>query len=181
MMKMHTRNLIRLIKETVGGNPKNGAEIGVFRGENSEGLLKTFPDLEMVLVDTWREWEEGSSYQTDHKAMGRLTQKEWEEIRQEALKRVAGKKAVIFNRTSEAASVAFLEGYFDFVFLDANHTYQSVTDDIKYWLPKVRSGGLLCGHDYGGPYHDVAKAVNAALGFGSILTRGGRIWGYVKP
>jgi hypothetical protein len=36
----------------------------------------------------------------------------------------------------------------DFIYVDANHTYQAVKDDIKLWYPKVKSGGIVMGHDY---------------------------------
>jgi predicted O-methyltransferase YrrM len=36
----------------------------------------------------------------------------------------------------------------DFVYIDANHTYQAVKEDIRLWYPKVKSGGLIMGHDY---------------------------------
>jgi len=36
----------------------------------------------------------------------------------------------------------------DFVFIDANHSYESVAEDIKAWFPKVRKGGIISGHDY---------------------------------
>lgn len=39
----------------------------------------------------------------------------------------------------------------DLVFLDAAHDYASVAADIEAWLPKVRKGGILCGHDYWPP------------------------------
>ena len=48
----------------------------------------------------------------------------------------------------------------DFVFLDGDHTYEHVKEDISLWLPKIRQGGLFVFHDYGGRYAGVKKAVN---------------------
>ena len=36
----------------------------------------------------------------------------------------------------------------DVVFLDGDHSYEAVCDDIKLWVPHIKSGGILCGHDY---------------------------------
>jgi predicted O-methyltransferase YrrM len=36
----------------------------------------------------------------------------------------------------------------DFLFVDANHTYTAVMEDLRLWSPKVRRGGLMCGHDF---------------------------------
>lgn len=47
----------------------------------------------------------------------------------------------------------------DVVFIDADHTYESVKKDITAWAPKVRNGGILAGHDYR-PGNPVAKAVD---------------------
>lgn len=52
------------------------------------------------------------------------------------------------------------DGSLDFVFIDADHTYESVLADIDAWLPKVRSGGILAGHDYvNAPWSGVIRAV----------------------
>jgi len=37
---------------------------------------------------------------------------------------------------------------FDLVFIDGDHIYSAVKDDILYWKPLVAPGGILCGHDY---------------------------------
>jgi hypothetical protein len=51
----------------------------------------------------------------------------------------------------------------DMVFLDGAHDYDSVVNDIEYWLP--RTDVLLCGHDYKhADYPDVAVVVNKLLG-----------------
>jgi len=42
----------------------------------------------------------------------------------------------------------FPDEHFDFVFIDAGHDYASATADIQGWLPKVKRGGILAGHDY---------------------------------
>lgn len=46
------------------------------------------------------------------------------------------------------AARIFDEGSLDLVFLDGDHSYQAVRDDIEAWAPKVRKGGILCGHDF---------------------------------
>jgi hypothetical protein len=38
---------------------------------------------------------------------------------------------------------------FDVVFIDAAHDYDSIKADVEAWAPLVKSGGILCGHDYG--------------------------------
>jgi hypothetical protein len=63
---------------------------------------------------------------------------------------------------------------FDMVFIDGDHSYESVKQDIELWLPKTRK--LICGHDFGNPdYPGVEKAVVER--FGDAVTRGpGLIW-----
>ncbi len=55
---------------------------------------------------------------------------------------------------SETAAKIFADGILDLVFLDSDHRYESVKKDISSWLPKLRNGGILCGHDCEGYYSD---------------------------
>jgi hypothetical protein len=48
----------------------------------------------------------------------------------------------------------------DICFIDADHSYEAVVKDIELYLPKVKDGGILCGHDYDGEHPDVIRAVN---------------------
>lgn len=52
-------------------------------------------------------------------------------------------------------------GSFDFVFIDADHRYEAVAADIAAYLPLVRRGGIISGHDY--HWDGVARAVQEAL------------------
>ncbi len=58
--------------------------------------------------------------------------------------------------------------YFDIVFVDADHLYNSVKEDILTWIPHVKEGGMLAGHDYGGRHRGVKKAVDEIFGLENI-------------
>jgi hypothetical protein len=64
---------------------------------------------------------------------------------------------------SVAAATLFANGSVDFVFIDADHTSEAVQADIAAWRPKIRSGGILAGHDWN-TYSSVQQAVTAMLG-----------------
>ena len=65
------------------------------------------------------------------------------------------------------------------VFIDADHTYESVKADIAAWLPKVRAGGLIAGHDFGLAFPGVEQAVREA--FGDKFRRSGQCWLFDIP
>jgi len=49
---------------------------------------------------------------------------------------------------SESANNLIKDEYFDLFFIDADHRYNGIKKDIDIWLPKIRKGGVICGHDH---------------------------------
>jgi len=70
----------------------------------------------------------------------------------------------IIPKSSAEAAAMYTDGILDFVFIDGNHHYKMVKWDIELWLPKLKPGGILAGHDYGQPsWPGVEKAVKELL------------------
>jgi cephalosporin hydroxylase len=71
------------------------------------------------------------------------------------------------------------------VFIDSDHSYERVCADIRAWLPKVKVGGVLCGHDYNRPGHShdgVRQAVNELIGSDKVvLFSGSLVWSHQVP
>lgn len=51
----------------------------------------------------------------------------------------------------------------DILFIDADHTYDGLTADLKNWVPKVRTGGLIAGHDWTSKHPKVKRSVRRAV------------------
>ncbi len=80
--------------------------------------------------------------------------------------------------SSHEASTHFEDKYFDFVFIDAEHTYECIRQDCQDWWPKVKSGGLLAGHDV--LWEAVARGLGDEFGH-LVLTNWNNIWYINKP
>jgi len=59
-----------------------------------------------------------------------------------------GDRVVPHRMFSKEGATLFRDGVLDFVYLDGNHSLEAVTEDLNFWVPKVKSGGLVSGHDY---------------------------------
>lgn len=152
------------------GPGARGVEVGVFRGAMSQKLLDGGV-VRLFMVDNWLP----ACEQPEHyKATG-----DWHSLRpidgvasderkaREVARRSNG-RAVVMKMPSVEAARQINDGSMDFVFLDADHSYEGLRDDIAAWLPKVRKGGWIGGHDYANdmPEYDfsgVKRAVDEAF------------------
>lgn len=115
-----------------------GVEIGVEKGFFSQLLLAA--GLEVYCVDPWihnSSW----SYTRPVDEMAEI-----ERFAQKNLARFP--KAHVVKATSMQAVEHFADGSLDFVYIDGNHEFRYVAEDLQEWVPKVRKGGTVSGHDY---------------------------------
>lgn len=72
----------------------------------------------------------------------------------------------LYTEGSPKVTELYKDKSLDFVFIDGSHKYEDVVEDIKSWIPKMKKGGILSGHDYTSGWTEVVKAVNDTLGEG---------------
>ena len=139
------------------------AEVGIWKGRFLSGVLWACPDItEYWAIDRWKklnnpEYHEGNMLALDDKG--------WDEVYLYVaghMKKYPTLKLIRANSIDVAEM--FDDGYFDLVFLDADHTYEYVLADIKAWLPKVRKGGVISGHDCLKKLPGVPRAVEETFG-----------------
>jgi hypothetical protein len=146
------------IAETYLTNDMNIAEVGAYMGKSTAFMankLKTKKlKTKFYVVDHWR----GSA---EHGLVIGL----YETFLNNMEDCNVSKYITPLRLESVDAAATFPDKFFDFVFLDASHDYDSVKKDIQAWLPKVKPGGILAGDDYIEGWDGVIKAVNECFGW----------------
>jgi hypothetical protein len=139
-------------------------ECGAWLGKSSAYLadVAAQKNVNVTIVDSWL----GSVNERDssHKLAVET------DIYKIFLDNMGDRKFNHIRALSSEASLQFENESCDVVFIDMEHTYTAVTKDIDLWLPKVKVGGYLSGHDYSADWHDVVRAVDEKLGKENIKT-----------
>lgn len=123
---------------------KVGAEIGVCTGRFSLSLLNNIPGLKLYGIDPWKSYSEYVENPVNQDRM--------EALYQRTKRRTAGYNCELIRKTSMDAVKDFKDNSLDFVFIDGNHSFKYVIEDIYEWSKKVRPGGIVAGHDYWDSY-----------------------------
>ena len=113
-----------------------GAEVGVEKGNFSEFLCNKMPNATIYCIDVWKR------YDGDH---GYKHQKNYIAARDRLEK---CPNAIIIKDLSVNVYKQFPKNTFDFVYIDSNHDFDYVMEDIIGWSRVVKKGGYICGHDY---------------------------------
>lgn len=119
---------------------KNIVEVGVCKGVYSEVLLKANPQATVYGVDPFMPHNEYKDYQL------KTTINAYHEEAKKLLDKYPNYRLI--EKMSVEASKDFEDGSLDAVYLDGNHRYEFVVADLYAWIPKLRKGGIISGHDY---------------------------------
>ena len=149
------------ILERLKHGPCKAVEVGVWCAELSHALLRNRSDLHLTLVDPW-----AMNGMPDGMKKLKLSQRDMDGLYKNALdlSEEYRPRCEVLRKYSVEAALLFRPHHFDIVFLDGDHTYEGVRDDIAAWRDKVKPGGWIGGHDYGQKFPGVAKAAHEAFG-----------------
>lgn len=142
-----------------------GAEVGVWKGQFTYNILNLLPNIKTYYcIDSWKMYDEYKSslkgeafLKADYDTIFRTYKNK--------VKKFKNKITTMRMMSTEALS-KIPDRSLDFVFIDANHSYEYAKEDITVWSPKVKYGGLISGHDYGRNQHSdigVTRAVNELI------------------
>ena len=131
-------------------------ELGPWKGRSlcsvADIIIKR--KLNVIAVDIFT----GTAHEEDLVRQGK--ESDIEAIFRSNMKRF-GLDPVVHRMTTNEASKLIEDGSLDLCFIDADHSFKGITEDLFYWIPKVKKGGLIGGHDYNGmAWPDVRKVVD---------------------
>ena len=122
------------------------AEIGIERCKMTRGVLKQCDKLinQYWAIDIFEPSDSHERYYESN-----ISLKRWKELYIYACHlMIFFPQLYVLKMSSLKAATLFPDQYFDLVFIDADHHYETTKADIKAWWPKIKKGGVLSGHDY---------------------------------
>jgi len=120
------------------------AEVGVECGLNAIEMMQKMNIKKIYLVDPYTAFAEPSV-----REIPQNVQDDCYKIMFKNMEKYLD-PSVLVTQDSVFASSLFTDEFFDFVYVDANHDYEHVKQDVNAWWPKVKVGGVMGGHDYKG-------------------------------
>lgn len=124
------------------------AEIGVARGHFSAQVKAVCKPSFLALVDPWCEQDQTIYYGDSNNAKQSAQDMRYKAVSRRFASAKPGAECRVVRNFSAQAVNEFDDSFFDWVFIDGNHSYEACLEDLRLWAPKVKSDGLLCGHDF---------------------------------
>lgn len=128
-----------------------GAEIGVHLGDYAARILAIARPKQLYLIDPWFH-QDDEAYKESLYGGPRSSSEEMEtrhrSVQQRFSANVASGQVNVMRKPSTEAMQEIADGSLDFVYVDGNHRYEFVKQDLELSLRKVKSGGIIAGDDY---------------------------------
>jgi predicted O-methyltransferase YrrM len=130
-------------------------ELGAWLGKSSSYLCDKATGQNIFIVDSFKGTAE---YLDSYYKLAKT-----DDIYNLFTENMGERKYTAIKATSKAAARKFKAESLDVVFIDLDHSYEAVKEDIKLWLPKVKKGGYIAGDDYHENWKGVIQAVDELL------------------
>ena len=128
------------------------AEVGVASGVFSAFILEHLSPSQLFLIDPWGIGSADANAPVTHYLNGLATaysnERDLKGVRERFKKQIQEGSVVLKRGFSYDVVESFPDDFFDFIYIDACHIYESVKADLEMFLPKLKDTGLMCGHDY---------------------------------
>lgn len=152
------RQLIAYVSINVKINLATMVEIGSFAGESTIIFAKKFNKV--IAVDPFIFYKEKGG----DPVLDKLGQTFWDDVYSEFLERTKPFENIQHLKMYSDEACKEIKEQVDFVYIDGLHTYEQCKKDIENFLPLVKKGGYIGGHDYSSAWPGVKKAVNEIFG-----------------
>jgi len=131
LIKVRPREFIVELKKLFGDKKLIGAEVGTFEGVTSKQILKNLNIERLYLIDKYGEEKKfkDAFKKAERNIKGSKERVEW----------LIGYSNVVFKNIKEEL---------DFAYIDADHRYKGVKEDIENFYPLIKKGGMLAGDDF---------------------------------
>ena len=124
-------------------------EVGVWKGDFSIQIWNISKPNLLILVDSWAFDEKVRGCAPQVNGEEPLNQHFFDQAKNDTFSKFENIQNVnILDSNSLDASTNYEDNFFDYIYLDAEHTYDAVTNDLKVWYPKLKKNGILFGDDY---------------------------------
>jgi len=151
--QISSEGLMDMIKELGDTSDKRMVEIGSFIGESTVMFAEHFK--EVTAIDPFKQ---------GYDEQDPTSRFDFNEVYEEYLKRTSPYKNIKTVVATSDDAIDQLKPKYDFIYIDGIHQYENVKRDIENYLPLLKKGGVIGGHDYGGYWSGVKQAVDEIIG-----------------
>lgn len=130
------------------GINSNGAEIGVLYGDFSQMLLETLNPKSLLLIDPYTKSEKKYDASLGFLLTAYSGEYEYQNLLSRFLYQISAGQVTVLKKFSYEAVSEIEDCSLDWVYIDGSHLYEDVKRDLNDWFPKVKTNGIIMGHDY---------------------------------